>query len=137
MKAMVQTASLVLSLVLLTTLSACQAQVNQNTSNLSPQDFAQQIKAKGDSALVVDVRTPGEFRSGHIPGAISVDYNGSHFAEEVAKLPKDKQVFIYCQSGRRSRASVSVFLEAGFNPIANLANGILGWREAGLPMKVD
>jgi rhodanese-related sulfurtransferase len=137
MKAMLQTVSLVFSLVLVSAMSACQAQADQNTSNLSPHDFAQQIKAKGDSALVVDVRTPGEFRSGHIPGAISVDYNGSHFAEEVGNLPKDKQVFIYCQSGRRSRASASVFLEAGFNPVANLANGILGWREAGLPMKVD
>jgi rhodanese-related sulfurtransferase len=134
MKTIIPTLVLVLSLALLT---ACQAEPGKSAIQLSPQDFSQQIKAKGDSVLLIDVRTPGEFRSGHIPGALSIDINGPDFAGEVAKLPKDKQVFVYCRSGRRSQASVAVFFQAGFENVANLTHGIGDWQDAGLPIQRD
>jgi rhodanese-related sulfurtransferase len=134
MKILLHSIAYLFSLALL---SACQAQEDKSTLNLSPQDFAQQIKAKGDSVLLVDVRTPGEYRGGHLDGALSLDFYGSDFAGEVAKLPKDKQVFVYCRSGSRSQASVSAFLKAGFKKVTNLEDGIGGWQDAGLPLKAD
>lgn len=118
-------------------LAACQSKESPTLMNLSPQEFSMQIKAKGDSVLLVDVRTPGEFQSGHIPGAIAIDFQGPDFAAEVAKLPKDKQLYVYCRSGRRSKASAPVFLNAGFRQVRHLADGILGWQELGLPVSKD
>lgn len=112
----------------LSVMAACQSKESPDLINLSPRDFAAQIAAKGDSVLLVDVRTPGEFQGGHIPGALLLDFQGADFAAEVAKLPKGKQVYVYCRSGRRSEASVPVFLAAGFRPIRNLEDGIVGWE---------
>jgi rhodanese-related sulfurtransferase len=133
-----KTLSLIGTLVLsLGFLAACQSKENPALKNLSAQEFASQIQSKGDSVLVVDVRTPEEYQSGHIAGAISVDYRGSAFASEVAKLPKDKPVYIYCRSGGRSQASAPVFLDAGFALVHNLAGGIMGWENAKLPISKE
>lgn len=121
----------------LAVLAACQNRESPALVNLSPQEFSSQITAKGDSVLLIDVRTPGEFHGGHIPGALSLDFQGSAFAAEVAKLPKDRQLYVYCQSGRRSQASAPVFLEAGFKQIWNLKEGMAGWQAAALPVAKD
>lgn len=131
MKSLKTTGLFVFSLAIL---AACQTKETSSIVNLTPQEFSAQLKAKGDSALLVDVRTPDEFNSGHIQGALSVDFNGPAFSDEVAKLPKDKQVYIYCRSGGRSKASAPVFLNAGFKQVANLAHGISAWQESGMPV---
>lgn len=121
----------------LTVLAACQTHENASVSHLSPQAFADRIQTMGDSVLVVDVRTPGEFAEGHIAGAQLLDFNGPGFAEAVTQLPKDKSLAIYCRSGARSKASLSVFLKAGFQQVANLESGIIGWQRAGFPLTTN
>lgn len=117
--------------------AGCRSRESASVIDLSPGEFSAQIKSKGDSALLVDVRTPEEFREGRIPGALLLDFQDPSFAAEVAKLPREKQIYVYCRSGRRSKASYPVFLDAGFLQVRNLADGIIGWREAGLPLTKD
>jgi rhodanese-related sulfurtransferase len=85
------------------------------------------------SALVVDVRTPGEFARGHLEGAVNVDYNAADFAERVAGLPRDQPVLVHCQSGGRSRAALAAFTGAGFTDVHHLDGGFGAWTAAGLP----
>nr|MTA36229.1 rhodanese-like domain-containing protein [Actinomycetota bacterium] len=84
--------------------------------------------------VVLDVRTAGEFSSGHIDGAINIDVEGMNFDSEIAKLDKSATYAVYCQSGRRSGIAVGKMSDAGFASLSNLEGGIQSWQVAGLPL---
>lgn len=70
-------------------------------------------------AKLVDVRSPGEFSSGHIPGAVNVPL--PDLGKKADKLgPKDKPVVVYCASGARSAMARSQLKSAGFTQVFNL-----------------
>ena len=98
-------------------------------TNLSVSDFAQKVSDR--SVVVLDVRTPGEFQSGHLLNAINVDYEGSNFEGEVQKLDKAKTYAVYCRSGRRSGLATEIMAKDGFKSIFNLDGGIENWQAAG------
>ncbi len=77
--------------------------------------------------LVIDVRTPGEFRSGHIPGAINIPYD--QIARGIAEFAKDKsrRIVVYCRSGRRSGIARKTLLEMGYTDVTN-AGGYEAYR---------
>lgn len=81
-----------------------------------------------DGALVLDVRTPGEYEQlGHIPGAwlLPVDL----MASAPAVLPKDdRPVLVYCEHGVRSVAASQLLAAAGIDRVLNLAGGLAPWR---------
>jgi rhodanese-related sulfurtransferase len=84
---------------------------------------ARELVAQG--ALLVDVRTPGEFRGGHIEGAINVPRHarGGRVGELGAK---ERAVVVYCQSGMRSRGAQEALVSKGFSQVYNLG-GIGAW----------
>lgn len=83
---------------------------------------------------VIDVRTPAEYASGHIDGAINIDYKSADFATKLAQLDKTKPYLIHCRSGGRSTRSLSIFKENGFKHIYHMDGGILGWQKTNLPL---
>ncbi|HRP53425.1 MAG TPA: thioredoxin domain-containing protein [Fluviicola sp.] len=100
--------------------------------NLSAQLFSNLMQDKVNYQLI-DVRTPDEFSLAHIENAQNIDWNGTSFDQEIAKLDKKKPVFVYCLSGARSAAAANKFLTNGFNEIYQLDGGILQWTHAKLP----
>lgn len=76
-------------------------------------------------AVLVDVRTPGEFSSGHIDGAININLEDSSFVSEIQKLDTSKTYFVYCRSGNRSQQAVSVMKSNGIENIYELKGGII------------
>lgn len=72
-----------------------------------------------DGATVVDVRTPEEYAEGHLDGAINVDWNGADFDAQIAELPKDEAIVVYCRSGNRSGQAMARMQELGFTNITN------------------
>lgn len=72
-----------------------------------------------EGARLVDVRTPGEFRAGHIEGALNipVDDIGGRAGELE---PKDKPVVLYCRTGRRSAHAAGILEKAGFTRVYDL-----------------
>ena len=102
---------LLLTIPLTLILSACGSSGGKVT-NLNVNEFAN--KVNDTSVVVLDVRTPGEFQSGHIQGAINVDYEGLNFEGEVNKLDKAKTYAVYCRSGRRSGLATEVMAKNGF-----------------------
>jgi len=101
-------------------------------TNLDATEFSQKINESG--VITLDVRTPGEYMAGHIPGAINIDVEGMQFETEIAKLDKTQTYAVYCQSGRRSSIAVETMNQAGFNNLFNLANGIQEWQAQNLPL---
>jgi rhodanese-related sulfurtransferase len=87
---------------------------------------AKQLIDKGD-VVVLDVRTDREFNAGHIEGARQLDFFGDDFADELAKLPKDKSYVVYCASGNRSGQAVNMMKEMHFEEAHNMLGGIGAW----------
>ena len=65
-------------------------------------------------AAVIDVRTPEEFASGHLDGALNIDIQGSTFASEIGALDKSANYVIYCRSGNRAGQAVTYMQDNGF-----------------------
>lgn len=104
------------------------------TGNISVRDAAALLQNAPDGLIILDVRTPGEFREGHLAGARNVDFFGGRFEMETADLPRDATLLIYCRSGKRSAAAAETLGEAGMNRILHMYQGIEGWKDAGLPL---
>lgn len=86
---------------------------------------------KTDGVQIIDVRTPGEYAEGTIPGAVLLDVKDDAFAAKgEAMLDKGKPVAVFCRSGRRSAAAASILTKKGFKNVANLIGGFLAWQKA-------
>ncbi|GAB4401155.1 MAG: hypothetical protein OHK0053_23450 [Microscillaceae bacterium] len=83
---------------------------------------------KKRNTVVLDVRTPGEFAQGHIPGAKLMNLYEPDFAEKISKLDKEKEYYVYCRSGQRSQQAGKKMLKQGFTQVFNLAGGVMAWR---------
>lgn len=94
--------------------------------NLDAQSFAQRMN-NDENAVVIDVRTPMEYDQGHLTGSLLIDINSPSFVNEIGKLDKTKSYYIYCKSGGRSWHAGNYMLKQGFQSVAHLAPGILGW----------
>jgi len=116
---------------LLLLLTACGGS-SANVTNLDVDGFASNIKNPG--VVVLDVRTPGEFATGHIENAINIDVEGMTFDSEIAKLDKNVEYAVYCRSGRRSVVATEKMAEAGFTKLTNLKDGVISWQGAGYPL---
>ena len=108
---------------------------SDSTTNQSVGDFAKTIS--DESVVVLDVRTPGEFASGHISNSINIDVETGEFANQVANLDNTKTYAIYCQSGRRSAIAASQMAKLGFTSLYNLNGGIGAWAGAGQTVVQD
>lgn len=98
--------------------------------DLDATSFQQRIIV-GDAQLV-DVRTPAEYKSGHLEGASNLDWTGGDPDKTYAGLDKSKPVLVYCAAGTRSTAAMHHLQDQGFQ-VQQLEGGIASWRKAGLP----
>jgi len=135
MKRFLLTMALVAALPLVATACGMGEQTPDGYEN-APVSHVHEHVMMGDASpipfLVLDVRTPEEYAEGHIQGAklIPVQVLAKHLAE----VPKDKQVYVYCHSGRRSANAAKLLAAQGFTRIENIQGGITAWKEAGFPV---
>jgi rhodanese-related sulfurtransferase len=89
-----------------------------------------------EDALVVDVRDPGEFGTGHILGAKNVPLSRiDAVGSEIAAKRKEKPVIVYCDDGARSTKAAGALRSQGFSRVVSLSGGLGAWRQAGLPLE--
>src|SRR4051794_18687501 len=88
--------------------------------------FAKQT-AEDKQVVILDVRSPGEFKEGHLAEAINLNVLDRSFAEKIKRLDKDKAYYVYCRSGGRSGQACSILAGNGFSRVYNLAGGVMGW----------
>ncbi len=100
--------------------------------NVSAKEFAKLLRQ--EDVIVLDVRTPQEFREGHIEGANLIPVQVFQYLKLGGKGIKDKKILVYCHSGNRS-VTASRWLESwGARKVYNLRGGILEWQAAKLPV---
>jgi len=97
-------------------------------ADLSQKDWTKQFKEDTNS-IVLDVRTQDEVDEGVIPNSIHIDiYRGQGFIDEIEKLDKTKNYYVYCRSGNRSGQACSIMNQLGFENAFNLEGGFNEWE---------
>jgi rhodanese-related sulfurtransferase len=112
--------------VVLLTPSCYAQQKDQSVKVLSAQSFKDSIAAYPDLQLV-DVRTPDEFKTAHIDGAVNIDIRDSGFMETIDALDKSAPTYVYCRSGGRSARAAQLMTEAGFVAVYDLSGGFMNY----------
>ena len=86
----------------------------------------------GKRPVVLDVRQPDEYRSGHIAGAKLIPLN--RLGSRLKELPQNREIVCVCASGNRSGSATRMLVQAGLNAV-NMKGGMLSWRRANFPVK--
>ncbi|MDQ3536347.1 MAG: rhodanese-like domain-containing protein [Bacteroidota bacterium] len=73
-------------------------------NNISIEDFDQSMASSSNPQLI-DVRTPEEYKNGHLKEALNVDWNSNEFDYMINALDKNQPVYVYCLSGARSASA--------------------------------
>lgn len=76
-----------------------------------------------ENAVLLDVRTPEEYRFGHLDGAVNINWYDIDFQDKVRELDRTKTVYVYCKAGGRSAKASAVMRDMGFKKVVNLEGG--------------
>jgi hydroxyacylglutathione hydrolase len=85
----------------------------------------QAVESGREAGLLLDVRNPGEWSGGHIPGSVNVPLG--RLAEQLEELPRDRRLVVHCQSGARTAVAVALLRSRGFHDVAHLRGDWAGW----------
>lgn len=124
-----------LIVTLMLALAGCSNSVNSSVTDLSVADFANTIAT--EDVVILDVRTPGEFATGHIANAINIDAESGSFASQIESLDKTKTYAVYCRSGNRSGNATKIMAESGFTSLYNMLGGTIDWTNSGFPLTTN
>lgn len=106
----------------------------QNKTSLTADEFENAISAS-DSVQVLDVRTPGEYNSGHIANSLLADWNNkAEFNRRIEFIDKDKPVYVYCLAGGRSASAAAQLRKSGYENVYELTGGTNAWKAANKPL---
>jgi phage shock protein E len=116
--------------MVLVVMAACSSP--ETKSELQADPFKNMIDS---GATIIDVRTPEEYASGHIPGSRNINIKDPDFDRTILTLDKAKSYAVYCASGVRSGKAAGVMRDHGFMNVYTLEGGIRTWKEKGLPVE--
>jgi rhodanese-related sulfurtransferase len=85
--------------------------------------------------VILDVRTPAEFKSGHIKGAINIDINQNDAYSKIDKLDHKAKYIVYCRTKNRSQVAVDYMISKGFKEVYKMQDGITGWVANGFSIQ--
>ncbi len=98
-------------------------------------DAAGKLLKDHKEIIVIDIRTPNEFKAGHIKGARNIDFYEDDFGLAIRNLDRDKVYLVHCASGGRSGKSLELFEALKFKSVYHLDDGFKGWEKAGQPVE--
>lgn len=101
--------------------------------NMAPTEAAALLKTQ-PGVVVLDVRTPGEYQTGHLANALNVDFRSPDFARKLARLDKSKTYLVHCAVGGRSSRTMPVLDSLGIKKVVHLDGGLDAWQKANLPI---
>ncbi len=104
------------------------------SKDINSTQAAEILKNPPKDLMVLDIRTPKEFISGHIEGAIMIDFMSPDFEEKLLELDKNKPYIMHCRTGARSARAKVVMENLGFTHVLHMTDGIMGWIHQGLPV---
>jgi rhodanese-related sulfurtransferase len=103
------------------------------TTAVSPETLLERLDDGAKAPYVLDVRTADEFVAGHVPGAVNIPHD--QVASRLAEVPKDREVLLYCRSGRRAQLAAEVLAENGYARLEHLQGDMPAWAEQGRPVE--
>ena len=116
------------------------AEARQRIQEVAPAAF----HANAGDAVLIDVREPAEFDTGHLPGAINIPRGVLEFqvdahpavanATDPALAHRERPLVLYCRTGGRAALAADNLQKLGFADVRSIAGGIEAWRESGLPV---
>jgi len=125
------TAILILSIV---TFASCQSSQKKSEATQSENGFEKIDKATfkkmmdQPNTVVLDVRTDIEYKNGHVPNAVHINYYAPNFSEQVAKLDTSKTYLVYCHSGSRSLKACKIMTtDLNFPHVYDFSGGWKAW----------
>ena len=116
------------------------ADARRQIREVDPRQFASQA----NGCVLIDVREPAEFDTGHIAGAVNIPRGVLEFqvdahpavsnVSDPALSHKDQPLVVYCRTGGRSALAALNLQRMGFSDVRSIAGGITDWAAAGLPL---
>jgi phage shock protein E len=100
---------------------------------VSQQALIERLDDGAQAPYVLDVRTADEYVSGHVPGAVNIPHD--QLAGRLAEVPKDRDVVLYCRSGRRAMLAGEVLADHGYARLEYLQGDMPAWVEQGRPVE--
>lgn len=102
--------------------------LKQQLNNLKPEQFRRAM-ATQSRAILLDVRTKGEYEASHLSGARLLNYFDTELIDELERLDPEATYLVYCRSGRRSARVCTLMKNSGFNNVYNLEGGLVAWAD--------
>jgi rhodanese-related sulfurtransferase len=97
---------------------------------ISPAEYQSQFGNNADDFLLIDVRTPEEFASGHLAGAVNIPVD--QLEARLSEVSDDRPIVVYCRSGNRSHTASLILEDAGYSSgIYDIDGGVIAWSAAG------
>jgi hydroxyacylglutathione hydrolase len=94
-----------------------------------------EVRSRGDTVAIIDVRWPDEYSANHIPGAPNIPMGS--VAEQIADIPRDRPVVLHCQGGGRSAIATSILAAHGITDVTNMTGGFERWVREGNPIESE
>lgn len=104
-----------------------------SVTHVNPKEAQKLLSNK--TVIVLDIRTPGEFKSTHIAGATNIDFLAPDFEQKISRLDPNKTYLVHCASGGRSTHSLPVLKNHHFQLLYHLDGGLKAWEKEGLPVE--
>jgi len=116
------------------------ATIKQATTGIDMEAFKKVYDKKGN-AVILDVREPDEYKSGHLPGSVAIPRGllEARIWRDVAGYPDKtdmtKKIYIYCRSGHRAMLAAKTLQDIGFTNVTYVKMNISDWIKAGYPLE--
>jgi len=108
----------------------------EGVPRVSAPEFKQLLEKTPD-AILLDVRTPEEYREGHLAKSILIPVDRVASSAPGVLTKKDVPLLVYCRSGNRSQSAVRTLKKLGYTNVTELSTGIIGWSRAGYSVVRD
>ena len=113
---------------------SCARGVIAPRTSIDPAELAKRV-SKAGAPVILDVRTPEEFASGHIPGAVNVPLSDLKKRLDQLGLSPTTEVVVHCEGGGRAETAEEILREAGYKDVRDLSGHMAAWRDAGYPVE--
>lgn len=125
---------LILSIVLLIGIAGCEF-FKAEVKSISVEE-AYELLDNDPDIIVVDVRTPEEYRGGYIGNAKNFDISASDFETNISSLGKEDKIMVVCASGVRSKEAAEYLTDKGYKNVFEVKGGLNEWKRKGMKVKI-
>ncbi|MBT4837831.1 MAG: rhodanese-like domain-containing protein [Methylococcales bacterium] len=105
------------------------------TTSVTSQNVYKKVQNKSIKPMIIDVRTEGEFKAGHVPGAVNLSLTSLIGRTDEINVKPNDPIIVYCEHGPRASLAGVILKWSGFDNIQHLEGDMSGWREQRLPVE--